>query len=125
LILILLLDSFQFVWCNSPDTSCVVIVVNMPKLLFLLLFSIAYCLCLYELPQYSELPLDGLVFCTNTLKGPNLVNGISSRRLMLMLLCASSDQHVLFGEDAHDSGDDFVVNDGLVVLADDVDTEFL
>jgi hypothetical protein len=44
---------------------------------------------------------------------------------MLMLLCASSDQRVLFGEDAHDLGGDFVVNDGLVVLADDVNTEFL
>jgi hypothetical protein len=79
LILILLLDSFQFVWYNSPDTSCVVVVVSMPKLLFFLLFSIAYCLCLYELPQCSELPLDGLVFCKNALEVPDSLESFEYR----------------------------------------------
>jgi hypothetical protein len=42
-----------------------------------------------------------------------------------MLLGASCDLRVLIGEDAHDTGGDFVMDDGLVVFAYNIDTEFL
>jgi hypothetical protein len=45
--------------------------------------------------------------------------------LLLMLLGASGDVGVLIGEDAYDTGGDFVMDDGLVVFAYDIDTEFL
>ena len=45
--------------------------------------------------------------------------------MLLMVFCASRGQRILLEKDADDSGGDFVVDDGLVVFADDVDTEFL
>jgi hypothetical protein len=43
-----------------------------------------------------------------------------------MLLRASSDVSVLFGEDAYDAGGDYVMDDGkMMVLAWNVDSEFL
>jgi hypothetical protein len=45
--------------------------------------------------------------------------------LVLVLLGAGGDVGVLFGEDAYDAGGDFVVDDRLVVLSDDVDSELL
>jgi hypothetical protein len=45
--------------------------------------------------------------------------------LLLMLLGASGNVDVLIGEDAYDAGGDFVVNDGLVVFAYDIDAGFL
>jgi hypothetical protein len=46
-------------------------------------------------------------------------------KLLLMLLGASCDVRVLIGEDAYDTGGDFVMDDGLVVFAYDIDAEFL
>jgi hypothetical protein len=45
--------------------------------------------------------------------------------LVMVLLGAGGDVGVLFGEDTYDAGGDFVVDDRLVVLSDDVDSEFL
>jgi hypothetical protein len=44
--------------------------------------------------------------------------------LLVMLLGASCDVRVLIGEDAYDTGGDCVMDDGLVVFAYDIDTEF-
>jgi hypothetical protein len=44
---------------------------------------------------------------------------------VLMLLGASGDVRVLIGEDAYDAGDNFGVEDGPVVLAYNIDAEFL
>ena len=46
-------------------------------------------------------------------------------RMLLVGFCAGSDLHVLLRKDADDSCCDFVVYDSLVVLANDVDAEFL
>ena len=51
--------------------------------------------------------------------------GSGGELLLLMVFCASRGQRILLEKDADDSGGDFVVDDGLVVFADDVDTEFL
>jgi hypothetical protein len=45
--------------------------------------------------------------------------------LVLVVLGASGDVGVLFGENGYDAGGDFVVDDRLVVLSHDVDSEFL
>jgi hypothetical protein len=45
--------------------------------------------------------------------------------LLLILLSASGDVGVLIGEDVYDTGGDFVVNDGLLVFAHDIDAGFL
>jgi hypothetical protein len=45
--------------------------------------------------------------------------------LALVLLGAGGDVGILFGEDGYDAGGDFVVDDRLVVLSHDVDSEFL
>jgi hypothetical protein len=45
--------------------------------------------------------------------------------LILMLLGASCDVRVLIGEDTYDTGGDFVIDNGLVVFAYDIDAEFL
>jgi hypothetical protein len=45
--------------------------------------------------------------------------------LLLLLFGASGDVSVLIGEDTYDVGGDFVVDDGLVFFAYDIDTEFL
>ena len=45
--------------------------------------------------------------------------------VLLMLLGASGDVGVLIGEDTYDAGGDFVVNDGLVVFAYDINAGFL
>ena len=45
--------------------------------------------------------------------------------LLLMLLGASGNVGVLIREDAYDAGGDFVVNDGLVIVAYDTDAGFL
>jgi hypothetical protein len=45
--------------------------------------------------------------------------------VLLMLFGAGGDVGVLFGENADDAGGDFVVDYSLVVLAYDVDSEFL
>ena len=45
--------------------------------------------------------------------------------LLRQLLRAEGDLRVVFREYAHDPGGHFVVDDSFVVLADDVDTEFL
>ena len=45
--------------------------------------------------------------------------------LGLVLFCAGGDLGILLGEDAYDSCGDLVVDDGFVVLAHNIDTEFL
>jgi hypothetical protein len=45
--------------------------------------------------------------------------------LLLVLLCAGGDLNILFGEHAHNACCHFVVDDGLVVLADDIYAELL
>jgi hypothetical protein len=45
--------------------------------------------------------------------------------LLLMLLCPSSDLSILLIENAHDSCGYLVVDDSLVVFADDINPEFL
>ena len=45
--------------------------------------------------------------------------------LVLVLFSARSDVGVLFREETDDTGCDFMVDDRLVVLADDVNAEFL
>jgi hypothetical protein len=45
--------------------------------------------------------------------------------LLLILLGESGDVGVLIGEDMYDAGGDFVVNDGLLVFAHDIDAGFL
>jgi hypothetical protein len=42
-----------------------------------------------------------------------------------MLFRPSSDLDVLFGKDTYNAGGDFVVDDSFIVLAHDVDAEFL
>lgn len=42
-----------------------------------------------------------------------------------MLFSTSSHKRVLFGEDADNPGSDLVVNNRLVVLANDINTKFL
>lgn len=44
---------------------------------------------------------------------------------VLMLFCACGGLCVLVGKDANDACSDLVVDDGLVIFADDVDTKFL
>jgi hypothetical protein len=44
--------------------------------------------------------------------------------VLLVWLDASGNKSVLLGEDTADVNGNVVVNDGLVVLADDVDVEF-
>jgi hypothetical protein len=46
-------------------------------------------------------------------------------KLILMLLGGSYDVRVLIGEDAYDTGGDFVMDDGLVIFVYDIDAEFL
>ena len=45
--------------------------------------------------------------------------------LLLVLFCPRGNLDVLFIENAHHPGGNFVVNDSLVVLANDVNPEFL
>ena len=45
--------------------------------------------------------------------------------MLLVWLGASDNKSILLGEDTDDANGDLVVNDDLVVLADDVDVEFL
>jgi hypothetical protein len=49
---------------------------------------------------------------------------LASHAVMLMLLCPGGNLGILLGKYTDDSSGDFMVNDCLVVLADDVDTEF-
>jgi hypothetical protein len=51
--------------------------------------------------------------------------GAATAVLVLVLLGASGDVGVLFGEDAYDAGTDFVVDDCCVVLGNNVDSGFL
>jgi hypothetical protein len=39
------------------------------------------CFAFYQLPQYSDLTLDGLVFLEDTVEGPDLVDVICQRGL--------------------------------------------
>lgn len=45
--------------------------------------------------------------------------------LLLVLLCARSDLDILFREYTDHASGDFVVDHGLVVLADDINAKFL
>jgi hypothetical protein len=45
--------------------------------------------------------------------------------LKLVLFGTSSYESILFGKDTDDASSEFVVDDGLVVFPDDIDSEFL
>lgn len=69
---------------DSLNTSCVIVVLCVPKLLFTPIPSIVYCFSLYELPKYSKLTLDGLVFRKHVGEGADLVDMTCESALSIM-----------------------------------------
>jgi hypothetical protein len=65
---------------NGPDTSCIV-VVSVSKLLIFFASLLDCRFAFYQLSQYGDLTLDGLVFLEDTIEGPDLVDVICQRGL--------------------------------------------